>query len=186
MTHLRTLVPLLVLLPALGCSGGPTPATDTVSGPVAAPAATTQPPVTPEPSSTATSGSVVAPPAAHIAETDDFGLVRVVRRSPTVVVEVDRVDMLGGQAAERAAAADGTEVSNDYYLVNDNAQRRAYEVSDDAQVWGSIRMEQDVDGARVPISDWLAFVDRSDSAGTLFHLDLEGGVVVGVEEQYRP
>lgn len=184
MTHLRTVVALVALLPALGsCGEGPS----SVTTPLAAPSAITHPPpVSATATSTAVASSVIAPPAAHLAQTDDFGLVRVVRRSPTVVVEVDRVDMLGGEAAERAAAADGTDVSNDYYLVNDDPRRRRYEVRADAQMWGSIRMTRRVDGARVSVSDWLAFVGRPDSDGTLFHLDLDAGVVVGVEEQYRP
>ena len=129
-----------------------------------------------------------AAPRQRIEETDEFGLVASITRSAdgSVTVQIDRVDMLGGAEAEAAAAAQADEVSNDYYLVNDNPQLRSYTVPPTAVIWGSIRLQGTPDVARVSFADWVEFVTGEESDDTLFHLDVEDGLVVAVEEQYRP
>ena len=131
---------------------------------------------------------IKAPPSTRLTGTDEFGrLVAVRGTADGLEVDVDRVDMLGGAEAEAAAAARGQDVSNDYFLVNDNPRLRTYRVSPEAVVWGSIMLHRTVEAARVPLHDLLAFVRAAPEDDlTLFHLDVEDGVVVGVEEQYRP
>ena len=130
---------------------------------------------------------VKAPPPVRIAQTDEFGLLVAVRETPEgLEVDVDRVDMLGGQEAEDAAAARGTDVSNDYFLVNDNPRLRTYRIAPDAVVWGGIVFGRDLRGVRIRLDELRAYIDDGPDNLTLFHLDVEGDQVVGIEEQYRP
>lgn len=95
--------------------------------------------------------------------------------------------MLGGAEAEAAAASRGTDVTNDYFLVNDNPRLRTYRISPDAVVWGSIKLHRTVEASRMRLDDLVAFVTSAPEDDlTLFHLDVQGGIVVGIEEQYRP
>jgi hypothetical protein len=131
---------------------------------------------------------VNAPPASKIDRTDDFGMLTLGPSGRDILIDVDRVDMLGGEEAEAAASARGDEVSNDYYLVNDNPQLRRYRLSADAVVWGSLGLGRTVEHQPASVDDLLAFLrtDTPQSRNTLFHLHVDDGWIVGVEEQYRP
>jgi hypothetical protein len=132
--------------------------------------------------------TVKAPPPEQISRTDEFGRLTLASEGSSILIDADRVDMLGGTAAEEAAAARGDEVSNDYYLVNDNPQLRRYRLSPQAVVWGSIGLTRTVEHQRVNVQDLLRYLrsDTEQNRSTLFHLQVEDGWVVGVEEQYRP
>jgi hypothetical protein len=126
--------------------------------------------------------------AARIGRTDEFGIAaRLTEIGPKTFVDIDRVDWLTGADAERAAAEHGDSVDSEYYLVNDSAELRRYVVSPDADVFGSIMLTGKPEHSRVPLSAWTAFVrDDSRAKDTLFHLHVENGQVVQIEEQYRP
>jgi hypothetical protein len=130
---------------------------------------------------------IKAPPPDRIAETDEFGVLVAVRETPQgLEVDVNRVDMLGGQEAEEAAAARGMDVSNDYFLVDDNPMLRTYRISPDVEVWGDISFGREPGLVRITVEDLRAHVEDPPWTGVLFHLDVEKGLVVGIEEQYRP
>jgi hypothetical protein len=133
-------------------------------------------------------GGIKAPPPTQLTHTDEFGVVKAVRtRGDALEVDIDRVDMLGGAEAEAAAAAAGTEVSNDYFLRNDNPLVRTYRVSPTAVVWGNIAMlHQGSDARRTTLARWQEYVGTASAELTLFHFEISDGVVVGIEEQYRP
>src|SRR4051794_33003335 len=85
----------------------------------ASPSVVAAPSPSPEPSpmSTRYAAGIKAAPTAYLPETDEFGIVvRATRVSGRVSVDIDRVDMLSGDEGERAAAADGQDYSDDYYL----------------------------------------------------------------------
>jgi hypothetical protein len=131
---------------------------------------------------------IKAPPPTQLAHTDEFGLAKAVRvHGSQIEVDVDRVDMLGGAEAQAAAAAAGTDVSNDYFLRNDNPALRTYRVSPTAVVWGNIAMlHKEPGAARTTLARWEQYVHSPDSELTLFHFQITAGVVTGIEEQYRP
>lgn len=129
---------------------------------------------------------IKAAPRMRIAETDEFGVLVLVPGQNEVTVDADRVDMLSGAEAEAAARARGDDVSNDYYLVNDNPRLRRYRFAPDAVVWGSIRMTGTVERQQRTVEDLVAFLRTPAAKTTLFHLDVENGVVIAAEEQYRP
>jgi hypothetical protein len=123
-----------------------------------------------------------------IGRTDEFGIAaRLTLIGSKTFVDMDRVDWLTGPDAERAAAEHGQGVDGEYYLVNDSTELRRYVVSPDAAVFGSIMLTGKPEHSRVPLSAWTAFVrDDSRAKDTLFHLHVETGQVVQIEEQYRP
>jgi hypothetical protein len=168
---------LCALLLLTACSSDPS----TVAGgsPSAAPSAA--------PTVAQSTGRIKAPPASKLAETDEFGLVAgLSRRGTRLEADIDRVDMLGGAEAEAAAAAAHADFSNDYFLVNDNPLLRHYRIAPDAVVWGSIGLTGRPDPDRSDLAAWTVFVETPQGKQTLFHFDVEGDQVVGIEEQYRP
>lgn len=132
---------------------------------------------------------VHAPPAARLDRTDEFGnIVQVVTGPTGSVLIVDRVDMLVGAEAEKAARARGADFSNDYFLVNDNPTLRRYRLSASPHVWGSLLLAKTVDVQAVPLATLLSALKGHDAQrqATLFHLQVDDGAISGVEEQYRP
>ena len=131
---------------------------------------------------------IKAPPPTQLTHTDEFGLVTSVRaRGDVIEVDVDRVDMLSGAEAAAAAAAAGADVSNDYFLRNDNPAVRTYRVSPIAVVWGNSAMLHKEPGAQLTtLARWEQFVATPAAKDTLFHFEINDGAVTGIEEQYRP
>lgn len=152
-------------------------------------AATTFPSPSPSPSasSAAVAKGIKAPPPVRLAETDEFGRITDIASDGTTL-RVERVDMLSGQEAEEAAAAGNADVSNDYYLRERPEFWTQYTLDPNVVVWGSIRMEGSVEPVRVDLARLIKFVDQDNTYDlqTLFHLDVEDGRVIGIEEQYRP
>jgi hypothetical protein len=145
-------------------------------------------PATPEPSaeSTANAAGIKAAPTVFLPETDEFGIVvRTVRADGRVSIDIDRVDMLSGDEGERAAAADGQDYSNDYYLVNDNPRTRRYVLGTNVKIWLENVTHPDRPGG-ISVSAWLDYLRGDRGREDLWHLDVERGVVIGIEEQYRP
>jgi len=130
---------------------------------------------------------IAAPRPLRLEATDDFGRVVAVRAAAAGwEIDVDRVAMLGGEEAEAAALAHGERVETDYYLVNDDPTVRTYTVAADCVVWGNIALGHPGEPNRVTLTDWRAFLGSETGKSTLFHFDLNGTSVTGVEEQYRP
>lgn len=131
---------------------------------------------------------VAAPPPVHLPRTSEFGLVRALTTTGAGLrVSVDRVDMLVGDRARAEAARRGEDPLVDDFLVDDRPELRTYPISPVAVVWGSIGLTGEPTPSRVPLSDWLRFCRTPAAAHTLFHFETtQVGVVVGIEEQYRP
>lgn len=131
-------------------------------------------------------GVVKAPPTVRLAETDEFGLVvRAERRDGAIQVTVDRVDSLTGGEGERAAMARGADFSNDHVEVNDSPRTREYVLADDVVIWQSNPFEVG-SPQRMTVAEWLAYLRTDQGRQAMFHFDLSGGRVVGIEEQYFP
>lgn len=131
--------------------------------------------------------AIKAPAAMKLDHTDEFGIVPALHRSAgSVTIDVDRVDMISGPEAVAAAKARGKDPLIDYFLVNDNHRLRRYPVSPRAVVWGSISLSRTVEPTRSSLAAWYRFLATPAAKDTLFHFEVAGGVVIGVEEQYRP
>jgi hypothetical protein len=129
---------------------------------------------------------IQAPPAVHLSATDEFGRISDIAADGSWL-RVERVDMLTGDAATRAAREDGREPDGDYYLRERPEFWTRYQIDPAVVVWGSIRLNRTVEHGRVPLDQLIRFIDTDRAASeTLFHFDVQEGVVVGVEEQYRP
>jgi hypothetical protein len=131
-------------------------------------------------------GVVKAPPTVRLADTDEFGLVvSAGRRGGAVHVLVDRVDSLTGDEGARAAAARGADYSNDHFEVNDNPRTRDYVLADDVLIWAANPSAVDTP-TPMTVTAWLAYLRTAQGRQAMFHLDVESGRVIGVEEQYFP
>jgi hypothetical protein len=180
----RSLSAVVLLAAVAGCTAGARdlaserPSASTSPSPATVPATTT--------SADERDGVVKAGPTVRLAETDEFGLVvRAERSSGAVRVAVDRVDSLTGTEGERAAAARGADYSNDHFEVNDSTRTRDYFLADDAAIW---RVDPSDAGSPKPmtVTAWLGYLRTDQGRQAMFHFDVEGGRVVGVEEQYFP
>ena len=146
--------------------------------------------------------SLKAPAAQRLDRTDEFGAVAGTTRlaDGTLRVQVNRVDWLSGDATQAAAAAaaavDGTD-AGDYYVVDESPRTRTYNVSPAAKVYGSIRLTGVPDLTVRTLDDWTRFLSEGSRTmagqnvqeqvqGTYFHFQIQDGLVVGIEEQYRP
>jgi hypothetical protein len=125
-------------------------------------------------------------PTVRLAETDEFGLVvRAERSSGAVRVAVDRVDSLTGNEGERAAAARGADYSNDHFEVNDSPRTRDYVLADSTAIWQANPSDA-ASPKPMTVTAWLAYLRTGQGRQAMFHFDVEGGRVVGIEEQYFP
>jgi hypothetical protein len=94
--------------------------------------------------------------------------------------EFDLAYFLTGDEAEAAAAEDGAEVTNDYYIVNDNPKLRTLIARGDTEV--TVLTGNGAESQRSNVADFA--VDRHPQAG--FWVTIEDGIVVAIEEQYQP
>jgi hypothetical protein len=191
----RTVVTALSVVVVVGAAGaaasltGAAGGTDAVLTPYGGPApaasagsATATPTGVPAP----VAAGIVAPPPQRLAETDDFGRISDIAQDGSWL-RVERYDMLTGEEAERAAAAEGRTPDAGYYLRFRPESWTRYDVSSDAAVWGSILLSGTVEHTRENLPRLVKFVDDAPgSQQALFHLDVQDGVIVGIEEQYRP
>ena len=130
-----------------------------------------------------------APTPQKLAHTDEFGVINsaVVEPGGGLLVQVDRVDWLSGP--EAAAANDGVYPPNDYHVRNVNPATKTYLISPKAQVWGAIalsRMTEPTRSTVTALARLLTADDRTVLDSTYWHLQVDGTVVTGVEEQYHP
>ena len=122
----------------------------------------------------------------HLARTDEFGLVVATNTiNGELRLSVDRVDSLGGKEAEQAAARKGQQVYDDHYEVNDSPQLRSYAVSPRVVIWGAYSQDGDAVG-RLSVGKWLTYLRTPTGRQSMFHLELAGGRVVAIEEQFFP
>ncbi|MCW2543351.1 MAG: hypothetical protein JWM40_903 [Frankiales bacterium] len=127
-------------------------------------------------------GVVKSPPTTHVKETDEFGLiVRTDTVKGALLVTVDRVDSLGGAEGEQEAKRRGQDYSNDHFEVNDSHRTRTYALASNVVIWKAFPSDE-----RISVAQWLAYLQTDLGRQSMFHLDLEGGHVVIIEEQYYP
>jgi hypothetical protein len=146
-----------------------------------------------------TASTVAAAPAPSSPKLEDgrhFGFIRSVdlRTSPETI-SFDLAYRLDGEEANQAAAERGyeTPVANDYFIVNDNPKLRTVPLSVDAEILL-------VDWNRC-CDDFVTVDPQSFQASfghpkysslhpqgefTQYWVNVAGGIVVKIEEQYRP
>ena len=114
-------------------------------------------------------------------------------------ISIDYAEMLTGQAANDAAIAagfiePGEDVPNDYWISNENPQKRTFEVSDSVAITTSTRWVGGEDmGAACTWADFKSFWGMGphpESEGHLhsmpWWIERDGAVVVKIDEQYLP
>jgi hypothetical protein len=106
-------------------------------------------------------------------------------------VQFDVAEFLTGDAAEKAAADEGGEVNNDYYIRNTTKRSDVLPFSDDVEVkvvdWDHCCKVTDGDLATLAKSFESGGRYDDDAGGSgPFFLTVRGGMVVKIEEQYLP
>jgi hypothetical protein len=200
----RLLAVGLVALASAGCGG---------NDPAVAPTTTTADAMSPSPSSdgsaepsttvpvavSGTSSTAPAPPEPSgandaLADGRHAGYLRGVDEGKRTVV-VDVIQFLTGEAAVKAAAADGrgSDVPNDYYIRNVNPRLRTLPLAASVEV---TVLEVELggnDAARSVTADVAALarivahdVQASSTDANPYWLTVAGGRVAKVEQQYLP
>lgn len=101
----------------------------------------------------------------------------------TAFNEFDLAYFLTGDDAEQAAQKKGEEVTNDYFIVNDNPKLRTLVVRGNAKV--TVLAGDSGSGPETEASNVADFaVDRHEDAG--FWVTVQDGLVTAIEEQYQP
>lgn len=103
-------------------------------------------------------------------------------------VEFDLACWFSGDAATRAAAADGEESPppNDYYIRNVNTTLRTVEVGDDVMVVWYPEIGDPNSEATISYEEWRdAFDDRGEFALGVW-LEIENGAISAIREQWVP
>jgi hypothetical protein len=176
---------------------------ETPGPPVAAGRSSTPPaqaPTTPAPTAAPSAvATVTARPTASVdvpaSGTDVGHLVgggRVEDARVAAELRFDRVQVLTGAEAERAAARDGGEVTGDGYVVNDNPRLRTLQLLRTATVTGDASFGSWAgDGRSGPhprtLDELLAFVRTQQGKETLFDVRYDrDGFVTAVVERYQP
>ncbi len=116
-------------------------------------------------------------------------------------LEIDYVLFYTGDEARAQAAARGQDAPNDIFIVNDNPRLRDFRISDGTTVTlVCFAPEPGCTGAgdgalatrTIPVEQWIAQGGAGDPSGLwgrasdLFHVTVDGGEVVAIEEQYVP
>ena len=92
-----------------------------------------------------------------------------------------------GRRRSRRRGPVGQEPGGDYYVVDDETRTRTYRLTDETVFWGSIGLGAEPSTPRrVTLERWRDFLPTPVGGQTLWHVDVEDGVAVGIEEQYRP
>ncbi len=175
-------------------------------------------PETTEPSTTTTTGIVITIPSTESTTTTTEKLSSAEERLPNGhikamgfidkvylkdgkrYISIDYAEMLTGQAAIDAAVAagfilPGEDLPNDYWISNENPQKRTFEVSDSVAITTSTRWVTG-DDMNAPCT-WADFVTfwgpeaALDSSEKHLHevpwwIERDGQVIVKIDEQYLP
>jgi hypothetical protein len=148
-----------------------------------------------EPSQTQT--STTPPPAATRAE--HFGYIRSVSTTgPVATLAFDEAEFLTGDAAQKAAEADGAvppgePVPNDYYIRNPDKTTRTLRIANDAKITAK-RCSLCRDGKPGELGPFLASFSKGHQTFaapyrgkySLYWLTIDDGQVVAIDEQYVP
>jgi hypothetical protein len=125
--------------------------------------------------------------ASAAALTDGRHLAHVVKISTTKgTITVDVVQILTGADAEKAAKADGTMVSDDYYIRNENKQLRTLSVAATAKITENVSASDMRTGVTKNVNVSFATFARTAQSSSYFWLTTVGGLVMGIEEMYTP
>jgi hypothetical protein len=131
---------------------------------------------------------------------EQFGFIRDVdtRANPPTLV-FDEAEWLTGEAAQKAAQADGAvtdgeKVPNDYYMRNTIRDERVLKIAPDAQIT-AIRCPVCRDGQPGKLQDFLdsfrgrggrTYSEPYRGSASQYWLTIQDGRVIGIDEQYRP
>jgi hypothetical protein len=131
---------------------------------------------------------------------EHFGFIRDVdtRANPPTLV-FDEAEWLTGEAAQKAAKADGAvadgeRVPNDYYMRNKIRDERVLKIAPDAQIT-AIRCPVCRDGQPGKLQDFLdsfrgrggrTYSEPYRGSASQYWLTIQDGRVIGIDEQYRP
>lgn len=143
--------------------------------------------------------TTTAEPTAPETDLDDgrhLGVIEAVEdRGEGVSIELDVVQWLTGDEADRAAAEDGfvepgEDVPNDYYVRNVNERLRTLAIGDARTIAVVERSCCDTQPL-ASVAEWVEWYRASDpdgfgGPGAYWWVTVDDGRVVGIEEQYRP
>jgi hypothetical protein len=131
---------------------------------------------------------------------EQFGFIRDVdtRANPPTLV-FDEAEWLTGEAAQKAARADGVisdgqPVPNDYYMRNKTRDERVLKIAPDAEITAT-RCPVCRDGQPGKLQDFLdsfrgrggrTYSDPYRGSASQYWLTVENGRVTAIDEQYRP
>ena len=131
---------------------------------------------------------------------EQFGFIRDVdtRANPETLV-FDQAEWLTGEAAQKAARADGVisagqPVPNDYYMRNRTRDERVLKIAPDAEVTAN-RCPVCRDGQPGKLQDFLdsfrgrggrTYSDPYRGSASQYWLTIKDGLVTAIDEQYRP
>ena len=143
-----------------------------------------------------TSTSVPPPGMPALEDGRHFGFIeRIYGESATFWIQFDLAQLLVGEEANAAAVEDGViepgeDVPNDHYVRNENERVRSYPLRDPLEIRVVERECCDLRplGSAEELYEWYRASDPHGfgGAGASWWLTVEDGVVVGIEEQYRP
>ena len=126
---------------------------------------------------------------------EQFGFIRDVdtRANPETLV-FDQAEWLTGEAAQKAARADGTVASHDYYMRNATRDERVLKIAPDAEITAN-RCPVCRDGQPGKLQDFLdsfrgrggrTYSDPYRGSASQYWLTIKDGRVTAIDEQYRP
>jgi hypothetical protein len=131
--------------------------------------------------------------------TEHFGYIRSVSTAgPAATLAFDEAEFLTGNAAQKAAEADGAvepgeHVPNDYYIRNPDKTTQTLRIANDAQITAK-RCELCRHGRDGQLGPFLAsfmqgrqtYADPYRGRYSQYWLTIEDGEVVAIDEQYLP
>jgi hypothetical protein len=154
---------------------------------------------TTSPLSKPTTSAVAAAPAPSSPKLEDgrhFGFIRSVDlRTAPKTISFDLAYRLDGEEANQAAAERGypTPVDNDYFVVNDNPKLRTVPLSPDAEIllvdWNRccddfVTVDPESFQASFGHPEYSSLHPQGEFSQ--YWVKVAGGIVVKIEEQYRP
>jgi len=140
------------------------------------------------------SGSFFSPPATIV----QFGYVKSITPvGKGFELRLDPAYFLGGLTAQRAAAADGREVDNDYYIVNPDHRLFTYRVPAGAPATVVTNSSGGLRSTRVPIAELARIVKGGNpkhrpllEAGSIrtlgYWVKTRIDTVQSIDQQYQP